>query len=301
MAAAAAMWAGVVDGWSVWRFWPMLRHSRPIREAFVSCLLLNGLLLGGSLALNSHVLHPTVEYFLGQESFLWFDLFFETAWCWPVSLVALVLNTIWYQDIFDQVRPIAINRPQVWAASRARRNVGGLWFFGKFDYMKRVVAEEIVRFFMTVSFSALAALARLALVQLFVSETVSLGLYAAALSSFNSFHAFDYVWCAHPNTSSATLYQKLDHIDRHLPYYIGFGSGMGLVLAVCSRFVAAALYALIFPCVIMLTLFARPHPSRRCPLFATLFYALLSAIHLANAFYRFLFFCSRSSCCRTGR
>jgi hypothetical protein len=42
---------GAYDSLAVWRAWPFIRYDHAIREALMQCIMLNGVLIGGSLFL----------------------------------------------------------------------------------------------------------------------------------------------------------------------------------------------------------------------------------------------------------
>lgn len=285
-----ALSAGLVDGCAFWRAWPIVRLSPEIRQLFQWCLLMNGLLLGGSLLLYFGAFRPLSEILLGKDTLTVasIDIAFELLWCWPATVVALAFNTLWYQDIFAHIHRLLL-QPSKHRANPSEASVSSkdgfssLRFFGEFDRMKRMAAEEVVRVLMTLSCSFLAAgitwAFRQLLLFIFVPENVSAFvswmLYFATLSALHSFHAFDYLWS---NASSVGLMDKIDKLDSHFLYFVGFGASIGIILSLCSRFVAAALYAIIFPCIVLLTLFAKPRYKMQGP---RVFYHMLSVVAIA--------------------
>jgi hypothetical protein len=96
---------GAFDSVSMWRSYPLVVHSDEVRAVLSQCLLLNGVLLGGSLALYFGLVRPCVVWLVDDGILTWgLDLLFDWLWCWPTYAIAIVFNTIWYQDMFNALR-----------------------------------------------------------------------------------------------------------------------------------------------------------------------------------------------------
>jgi hypothetical protein len=334
---------GMWDSIAVWRLWPILVNSNTVREILCRCLLLNGALLGGSLLLYYGAIRQFTIWLISNEDSMVVsstDWIFELFWCWPLSVLAFIFNTLWYRDIFTHLHQClflssssssfsSVKTPS--SPLRPQTQSGILMFLQGFGRLRQALAEEVVRILMMLSLTALASLCSsmlcsvltFILMPLAVAEAVGQVLYFCCVAAAHSFHAFDYLWCVIPISEvvqqrskplrqqpeplrhqpeplrhqpeplrqpfhTANLSEKLVFLDRRILYFVGFGFSLALILTCLSRFVAAAVYAIVFPCLVVLTFSATPSKHHTPPplntvllLFQPLYLLTTSTIYLA--------------------
>jgi hypothetical protein len=286
-----AVWAlwqlacGACDACAVWRSATILRLSPCIFHVFSYCLVLNGVCLGGSALLVQHGLTPALLWVggLSTDEEGWprrvVEWAFALLWHWPLYLAASVLNAFWYQDIFSEIHRVATTPPRLTAArGRAGPGAGEAggapngWagsFGARFHRLVTTAAEEVLRILIVLGVTAGSSAPPAAAALLTPGVSAEDGRWWAAaalpaaraagfcmLASVHAFHAFDYRWSAFP--PQRTLHEKLRLLDGHLPYFVGYGSPLALVLVALPRFEAAALYATLFPLLVLQSHHARP-------------------------------------------
>jgi hypothetical protein len=153
---------------------------------------------------------------------------------------------------------------------------------------KRVAAEELLRGLALLAgggiFLVAARLLGRGLIWMGTGEEAagwtSWGAYWFCVSAMHGLHAFAYRWTAWPlggEREPPSLARTLAFLDAHLLYFAAFGSVLAATLASLPLFEGAALYAAVFPFLVLQTIAAKPHrtptpaPLNAITLFGPLF------------------------------
>jgi len=301
-----ALGNGVVDSVAFWRSRSIIVNSLIVQDVLQKCLLLNGVLLGGSLLLYQALVKPLVKWLLLADDIYVLDWIYELFWCWPIYLLALLFNAFWYQDMFTHLNSVLmsdvlfivnqhqeelslLNPGQLEQVHLALNGLNGVnrsntitkrtvipvakrsgfeEFWITIERVKMAGAEEVVRILMIALCTVLASFISWAIqhvlqhVQEYWVKMVSQLFYYSCIAAVHSFHAFDYRWGILPIRPSAKripdLRDKIRFLDQHLIYFVAYGALMSAILSL-PRFIAATLYAIVFPMMVLQTLSSRPH------------------------------------------
>jgi etoposide-induced 2.4 mRNA len=258
------LWGGVWEGMSFWRAWPIVRRSAAVRTVLLQCIMLNGLIFGGSL-LVFELLRP-VFLALVEEHHLWpYRLLFDIFWGWPVYLLAMGFNTLWYQsmvtDIYTVVKSVQLPSSSLSSSSLSiTREL--------FPFLRTCPqtiagwADGVMRLFIVATCTWVAAFIPSLLS--FLPPAVGWSVYYGYVAVLHSFHAFDYRWSTNDarDKNLMSLLDKIDFLDAHWLYFVGFGATMAAVITHLSTFAGSAVYATIFPIFVIQTIFADPTKFR---------------------------------------
>ena len=101
--------AGVRDSLSLHQIVRFLASSREIRRLTANCVILNGVILVGSIAIFKYVVYYIFTFLYSfivpaglDDTLLIYKLMhtaFIVLWVLPIYLISLFANTVWYQDI----------------------------------------------------------------------------------------------------------------------------------------------------------------------------------------------------------
>ena len=289
---------GLRDGLSVHRTLFFFAKSKRITMRIAQCFLLNGFIFLGSLAATHVLIRPLLRRFGALVA--WgvgchgpglahggtplhvlpvpeaysgaldtaASFAFHALWAVPVYVLTFILNAIWYQTIADHAFSLM-------RGGHGRR--GGARRMARLDVtrlpVRAVVRDEIYRLFL----GAWMAVEAMVLFFLpFVGKWVCF-VYSTWIYSL---YAFEYSWALR----GLNLGQRLRYFEEHYVYFFGFGTPCALATLFFSRFVAAGMFALIFPLYIVMAAASRPfrHECRVLPKRVPILYAAnqLSALSL---------------------
>lgn len=320
------MQRGFVDSIAVWRSYVFLKNSPVVQQVMYNCLLLNGILFGGSLMLYHLIIRPSVSWALESDVATGaLDLVFEWLWCWPIYTFSLIFNALWYQDMVSHlysvlhtdVRSLIELHPEQVStldatelqyivdairnkpppgqphASRLAPVFVTQQLFGGLNRLKQAGADEVLRVVLVLTCTVGIGIGSLlAKWMLPASEWIGDALSWVGLAAVHSFHAYDYRWSVLPLRSKddtgnnmggvPTLMEKVAFLDRHLTYFVSFGSVMALVLMSLPRFAAASVYALVFPIMVLQSLSAKPSGRYLFSFFRALFQSTLGLVRIVR-------------------
>ncbi|KAG5176945.1 etoposide-induced protein 2.4-domain-containing protein [Tribonema minus] len=257
-------WTGVQDALNV--YWPAYYaiKSEKIRKASSRCIVLNGVLFIGSIVLLHSgllpLLHKAGGLVLGARGDVAsaahtvveaaVGALYQAFWITPLYLISLLMNTIWYSRIAD-------------AAFELHHGVKVA--VGVDVTIKEGMYRALVLVFYVLE--SVVAYQALPVVGPLVSTVL--------VCWMNALYSFESVW----TMQGLDLQKRLLLIERHWPYFMGFGTPVALVSSFWSTFIGLGVFAVCFPaCLIQATCstFGRPDtvdeevtglPAPRLPIF----------------------------------
>lgn len=225
--------------------------SEKIRKATLRCVLLNGLLLVGSVALLHTAVLPFIHIVGGlvltaDDGELTkgvvqhivagaVNILYQIFWIVPLYMISLLMNTIWFSRIGD-------------AAFELRHGVKAS--VGVQDTIK----EALYRGLVVVIYMMLTLIVYKIPV---VGELMSL----VMVCWINAMYSFEGAWAM----QGMDLQTRLDFMESYWPYFMGFGMPVALVSSFWSLFVGLGVFAVCFPaCIIQATCssFCKPLDKR---------------------------------------
>ncbi|KAJ1990379.1 hypothetical protein H4R33_001741 [Dimargaris cristalligena] len=284
------VWAGVKDASA----WPtsliVVYGSKTIQQRVLKCVFLNGILFLGSilfyqvvlLRLNWYLLH-VAEYVANlvspgsMESTLvttttpWSSspllasgnaatsptslpshrwaleilaytiaFAYNAFWLYPVYCLSFLLNAIWYQEIADRVYSMRGGEPTHQPIT--------------YSGLLQSIASEIYRILLFFTYVVWASL-------------IYLIPWVGPVASFiyfcwiYAFYCFEYQWI----NKNWSFEKRLDYLEGHWAYFLGFGLPCTLCTFFSTQFVSAGVFAFLFPMYIIMANIARPLPRRSDP------------------------------------
>lgn len=101
----------------------MMFKSSKITDVMVKCWLMNVVIFGGSVM----AIRPLISYMLHSESsataFWVASWAFDLLWCWPIFILCLVANSLWYRDMFDYLATLTDSSPEDIIRDHFKRHV----------------------------------------------------------------------------------------------------------------------------------------------------------------------------------
>jgi etoposide-induced 2.4 mRNA len=228
--------------------------SRTTSVRMLQCVLLNGVIFGGSLLVLDFLLLPAltllyraltsvpvlpasaetphVEYFL-----LALRQVLTMFWLFPMLVLTLVLNTVWYQEIADQV--FKQEHPKY---SHPPRSLG------------HVARDEIYRsaLILVLSVQSWACL-------FFLPFPLAQILALVQTSWTLAFYAYDYGW----TLAGWPLEKRLRFFQERWVFMLGFGLPLGVLALALPLWSGFVVYALVFPVMMILALITPPTRHKR--------------------------------------
>jgi etoposide-induced 2.4 mRNA len=259
--------AGIFDCLSFLKLIKVLWNNLETRKCIKQLLILNGLVYIGSLLLYTHAVEPLLLILLSipigspQESFTrlpsWtFGVYF-LAWIVPVYIFALVLNTIWYQKITDQVwsyiKSIRVTRSHA-SSPRAARSP----LLDRVEALLRAWAVELYRLFIVLLLLGQAFL--ISILPLPSLSVMGFNVSLAELASqvlttwVTAFYAFEYRWAL----LDVPLERRFAHIETNAAYFLGFGLIPTVATALATPAIGAGVFSIALPFAAVAALVAQP-------------------------------------------
>lgn len=212
---------------------PEHEESRVLLRVCQCCALNGGVFLTSILVFH-WLLLPGLRALLrlahADAAWTWtrpaLSLMFEAVWVLPLFALSKVVNSLWFQDIADWSY-----RYSSGTGARARSQ--------PLQSLSRLVADSLASLLVQALFLAQAQLVGL-LPLVVVADALAL-LHAALLYSL---YAFEYKWCH----MGWELHRRLAYIERHWPYFLGFGLPLALLThAPHSWVVSGCVFSVLFP------------------------------------------------------
>mmetsp|Transcript_25804 Transcript_25804/g.89855 ORF Transcript_25804/g.89855 Transcript_25804/m.89855 type:complete len:327 (-) Transcript_25804:32-1012(-) len=233
----------------------LLFYSRTVRIRCLQCAVLNGVIFLGSIFFTNVALFPLLGYIAatlgvdgdgdsaGVEVRKAVDgivsVMFSAFWFTPLYIISFALSSHWYQGI-------AVSAFQHWS-SEGRFTPERQPHAAPSKAIKDMVAEEAFRLVVVV-------------LMLLFTSVVYFVPWIGPLVSFclccfiYPFQIWAYKWAMQGVDWSA----QVAMLERHWPYFFGFGLPCTLLTFFYSTFVAAGMYALVFPLYIVLAIASTP-------------------------------------------
>ncbi|KAL7751997.1 hypothetical protein RI367_002525 [Sorochytrium milnesiophthora] len=265
--------------------WPkaliVLYSSRKLQMLYFKCLVLNGVVLIGSIVFFRYVILSLVhlmfsrvfiaiarsvvgEYTMPadvshappvqQDSATlssWeryaevvLSVLYYVLWVYPVYALTFILNSMWYQDIADLTYVLHSSKSSGTQGVQAASKVAARK--QKTSFVQTVV-EEVYRALLFLAFLAIASV--LYMVPL-PAPLNSLG----ALFSFThvawlyGYYSFEYKWIIR----GWSLEQRMRYVEENWAYFAGFGFPCTMMTFFFSTVVAGGIFAIMFPMFIIM-------------------------------------------------
>lgn len=217
-----------------------LMTSNTIRYRTIQCFVLNGVIFVGNLLLAEYVIRPLIRALLGgddsvTETVLF--LLYQVLWLYPFYFLSFALNGMWYQDIADHAF-ILMN-----GQKRSRTFSFGAWV--------NSMAEEVYRYL----------LVGVCLIQGFAIgfiPYIGKWLCLVHFAWLYALYSFEYKW----SFLGWSLSKRLNYFQYHWVYFFGFGTPLALITILFPKFLGSGIYALCFPCFLVMSIVANPVDHR---------------------------------------
>eukprot|EP00741_Cyanophora_paradoxa_P009723 tig00001623_g9420.t1 len=242
--------AGVAASLACGRAWSIFTKAHKARRRAAQCVLLNGILFLGSMALVDHLVLPMVARLLvnerpGFEKLAHtlnrlLEIMCRVLWLYPVFALSFLISTLWYQDIAEDAYNAL--RPNPVAFSLSWQQV--VW----------MLASQVFRLLVVLIFLLESTV-------VYFVPVVGAPLSFALTAWLYSFYAFEYKWAA----QRWGVERRLEFFERRWAYFIGFGTACTGATFYASVLVSSGLYATLFPLFIVLALDARPEEAEPPP------------------------------------
>ena len=235
--------------------------SKTIRYRTLQCFLLNGVIFVGNILLAEHIIRPLISYILNTDDTLssssssskFIDLntssnnfsqvnnmieiglyfLYQILWLWPFYLLSFALNGMWYQDIADHA----------FILMNGKRKISSFTFSKWINYM----AEELYRLILVI-FCLLQAIV--------IGFIPFIGKWLCIIhfAWLYALYSFEYKW----SFLSWSLHKRLNYFQKHWVYFSGFGTPLALITVLFPKFLGSGIYALCFPCFLIVSIVAKP-------------------------------------------
>ncbi|CAG0922042.1 unnamed protein product [Notodromas monacha] len=227
--------------------------QKPVRKIMQCCALNGGIFLLSLLVWGS-VLLPVLER-ISPSPVAWRYLYpvlnslFSVMWIIPLFLISRIINFLWFQ---------ASKLPET-GKSRTHGRVPRVHPFGK------LIADVLLSVFIQFLF-LVQSLIVTSLPIVWVGNLLGL-LHRSFLYSL---YAFEYKWFS----LGWALDRRLEEIELHWPYFVGFGLPMSVLTSFHdSYFVSGCLFSVFFPILIISAHESVTEPFGGCPM--KLFYPVV--------------------------
>jgi len=247
---ARGLIAGVSDSlrWSALLIFYLA--SPTIRDRSLSCLVLNGAVYLGSIAIMELCWIPLAQWTLPNTVVAPLRLLLQLLWLYPMMLLSMVLNGFWYTDVANHAHnmQLAIDGGTVSASTKKTKMAAAS---ASTNNKTRALhqANPLATFLVAASeaiylASLLAALSlQMLLISLVLPQPLVFCSNLVHTAFLCSLSCFDYRW----SLEGWTLEYRLRAFERRWAYFLGFGLPAALLSVALPYFVAVGVYALAFP------------------------------------------------------
>lgn len=233
--------SGVRDAMQFHQLWPMLRQSRELWHAVRDALLFNLIWMAVSFC-KSCVISKWIRMLVGQEQEWILDWVFLLTWNVPIYILLICLSIFWHNTIVMEACELMNRRP-----------------YRQLDPMQQLLqssfklADEVYRILVVGIFWLCAKLVQHVLGHMGLAS-VGTVVYFISNSWMAAFYAMEYVW----TTLGWSLKERIHFFEWRWGYLFGFG--LPITITTFSRpfMTGVALYAFLFPLVLMLAVKATP-------------------------------------------
>ncbi|KAG8967054.1 hypothetical protein FRC03_010802 [Tulasnella sp. 419] len=211
------------------------QRDAEIRSHFVKTVILNSLSLVSVLVFD-YVIEPMLDPRHDSWVHKHFSLLYQGFWLLPIITVSLYLNGIWCSAIANRA----------FALRHGRRAAPTPPYSGLIAHL----AASAYRIFLIMSYLALGAiLSYIPVIGFILSEIY--------ICWVNSYYCFEYVWIAR----GMSLAQRVRYLEERWAYFLAYGLPLALVCMWGSGIFNAAVFALLFPAFITMSIMATPQPA----------------------------------------
>lgn len=229
-------WAvqGLLDAVNFQRVVTLVQEDSEIRALVVKSAILNALSIT-SVGVFDWFILPLLDPGNKKWFHRHFEALYQGLWLAPLVALSLFLNLTWCSQIADRTFQIKHGR-KAYSAS-------------PYSGMVAHIASSAYRVILIASYLILG----------FLLEYVP---YIGAMLSFiyicyvNSYYCFEYLWIAR----GMTLSQRVKHEEERWAYYFAFGFPSAFLCLWGSSLANAAVFALVFPYLIIQAMHATPVP-----------------------------------------
>ncbi|KAI9205879.1 etoposide-induced protein 2.4-domain-containing protein [Polychytrium aggregatum] len=235
----------------------VIYSSRTIQVAIVKCLVLNGILLLGSIALFHLFVSPVIKALLDSPGSISspasaadalpaserFGAVLMTIYhiflLYPIYLVSFVLSTFWYQEIANRSFRLQVGTPRPMAKT--------------YESLLKMVAGEVYHAILILIVSIQTSL----VYNLIPVLGPSLSFVCSAWMF--SFFSFEYKWIY----QGWPLEKRIDYLEKRWAYFLGFGLPGAAATFFFPTMTSQGVFAIIFPLYIIMANTATPLPPSR--------------------------------------
>jgi len=249
---------GFFDAIALHRCVIFFRKSDIVRRRSLWCFLLNGVFFLGVITLFNRVTIPVFNVVASLavaanlagawlpgfvDKCCW--VFFRYVLCYPLYIVSLILNTLWYQEIAEHsYHCIPLQKRRTTGSSTVKKGLSS-----KIDSSKwlRSATEGVIRVLLTYVWWVETLL---------VAPIPVIGplVYWPSFAWLMAYYSFEYRW---QYLGYSTL-DRIYEIETNWPYYLGFGAPYCIIAALCPQFIDWGVLAFIFPLSILTSIRASP-------------------------------------------
>eukprot|EP01080_Neovahlkampfia_damariscottae_P002408 gene2408-2872_t len=241
--------------------------SRRLKNLFLQCCLLNGVIFTGSVLFLDYFAQPFLSFQEVDKFLKVFELSKMILWVIPVYIISLSLSSFWYNDISNILLNSRYKTPE----------------FSIKSFILNIVTQ-IRSIFILLFFPIQISLIQWLSV-LFKFETVGDILKFALTCWLYAYYAFEYR-LAH---SGVSLDNRLRYFEDRWAYMLGFGLPNALVTFFFPFFINNGIFALIFPLFIAAAVKASPPKTLVNPISLPIFW-------IPKNINKFFWFCIKKCC-----
>ncbi|RUS34849.1 etoposide-induced protein 2.4-domain-containing protein [Jimgerdemannia flammicorona] len=244
--------------------------SKTIQSATLRCIILNGVIFLGSMLFFERLVMPTLHFVFGVSNSQGYDeaapfffkavysafrLFYNIFWVYPIYAASFILNSIWYQQIADR----AYQMQQ--ASNTSNPSRGTISPAAPPPSFLARLPDEIYRALFFANYLVLISV-------VYSIPVVGPGVSLLFFTWITAYYCFEYVGgCMGGRMTLYTwisrgwkLEQRLEYFEEHWAYFAGFGLPLALITFFLSTLVGAGVFAIFFPCYIIMATLALPYP-----------------------------------------
>ncbi|KAI9217657.1 etoposide-induced protein 2.4-domain-containing protein [Blastocladiella britannica] len=227
--------------------------SGRIRAAALKCVVLNGVLLLGSMLTYNLIIVAILAFAFGINTSDPSDgaivgsllaLLYTLLWVYPVFGLSFLLNSIWHQEIADEAQ--FIRRTQLKLTADVAPTTP------QRTKLKQTIVDDLYRALMGVVFLSIAGV-------MWLIPFVGIPLAFAKTAWMYSMYSFEYKWIA----EGWPLEARLKLIEKDWAYFLGFGFPTTLLTFFLPTVASNAIFAMLFPLYIVTATLTTPPPVQR--------------------------------------